>query len=110
MMAYSVDSLVILPSTSFGTPRDDHVAQARRRAFEAQVRRLRGDQGMCHEQLAHAAGLDRTYVGSVERGERTIALDNIWLLADTLEVGPERLLAEPDPRPARIRSAHPTDL
>jgi transcriptional regulator with XRE-family HTH domain len=38
--------------------------------------------------------LDRTYVGSVERGERNIALDNIWRLADTLGVDPGELIGD----------------
>jgi transcriptional regulator with XRE-family HTH domain len=71
--------------------RDDFSAR-RRAAFGARVRALRRERGWSQEQLAHAAGLDRTYVGSVERGERNIALDNIWLLADTLHVKPADLL------------------
>lgn len=64
----------------------------RRRAFGQRVRELRHQVGLSQEALAHEAGLDRTYVGSVERGERNISLDNIWLLADTLGVPPSRLI------------------
>ena len=74
------------------TPRS--AASRRRAAFGSQVRELRTRRGWSQEQLAHEAGLDRTYVGSVERGERNIALDNIWLLADTLDVSPADLLLE----------------
>lgn len=42
--------------------------------------------------LANKAGLDRTYVGEVERGERNIALKNIEKLAKALGVSPEDLL------------------
>ena len=41
---------------------------------------------MSQEELAHMAGLDRTYVGGVERGERNLALDNIHRLAAALGV------------------------
>ena len=65
---------------------------ARRRAFGERVRTLRTAAGMSQETLGHLAGLDRTYVGSVERGERNVSLDNIWKLADTLSVKPSDLL------------------
>jgi transcriptional regulator with XRE-family HTH domain len=64
---------------------------ARRRAFGDRVRELRKGRGLSQEQLGHVAGLDRTYIGGVERGERNISLDNIWLLADALNVSPSDL-------------------
>jgi transcriptional regulator with XRE-family HTH domain len=70
------------------------IAQRRRAAFGSRVRALRTDRGWSQERLAHEAGLDRTYIGSVERGERNIALDNIWLLADTLGVAPADLVQD----------------
>jgi transcriptional regulator with XRE-family HTH domain len=48
---------------------------------------------MSQEQLAQKAGIDRSYVGGVERGERNISLDNIAKLAAALKV-PPRLLFE----------------
>lgn len=65
----------------------------RRRAFGVRLRELRTGAGLTQEGLAHLADLDRTYVGSVERGERNIALDNIWRLADALKVHPTEFLA-----------------
>ena len=46
---------------------------------------------LSQEALADLAGIHRTCVGSVERGGRNIALDNIWALADALGVSPARL-------------------
>lgn len=63
----------------------------RRRAFGARVRALRETRGFSQETLAEYAGIHRTYVGSVERGERNIALDNIHALADALGVPPREL-------------------
>lgn len=57
-----------------------------RRAFGLRVRALRTAQGLSQEALADEAGLHRTYVGSVERGERNIGLDNIHALANALGV------------------------
>ena len=58
----------------------------RRRAFGARVRQLRLELGWSQESLAEQAGLHRTYVGSLERGERNVGLDNIHALADALKV------------------------
>jgi transcriptional regulator with XRE-family HTH domain len=73
-------------------PKPNHRQIERRRAFGARVRELRKPLGLSQEQLGQVAGLDRTYVGSVERGERNIGLDNIWVLADALGVHPRDLL------------------
>mgnify|MGYP001575157250 CR=1 FL=1 len=40
--------------------------------------------GISQEELADRAGLHRTYVGSVERGERNISVDSMECLADSL--------------------------
>lgn len=65
---------------------------ARRRAFGRRLRALREARALSQEGLAALAGIHRTYVGSVERGERNIALDNINALADALGVSPARLV------------------
>jgi transcriptional regulator with XRE-family HTH domain len=41
---------------------------------------------MSQEELAHRSGLDRSYVGSIERGERNVSIDNIAVLAHALSV------------------------
>lgn len=67
---------------------------AHRQAFGARVAELRKQKkptGWSQERLAHEAGMDRSYVGDVERGGRNIALDNIWRLAEALGVRPSDL-------------------
>jgi transcriptional regulator with XRE-family HTH domain len=44
------------------------------------------------ERLAHDAGVHRTYVGSVERGETNISIDNIERLARALGIEPADLM------------------
>jgi len=56
---------------------------------------MREQLGLSQEALADAAGLHRTYVGSVERGERNISIDNIDRLAIALNVSPASLLEKP---------------
>ena len=58
------------------------------------LRRLRGERGLSQEALADLAGLHRTYVGSIERSERNVSLDNIDRLAASLKVTVPQLLAE----------------
>jgi transcriptional regulator with XRE-family HTH domain len=65
---------------------------AQRAAFGQRVRELRLERDQSQEGLAHAAGLDRSYVGGVERGERNVSLDNIYRLAAALAAPASSLL------------------
>ncbi|WP_345785220.1 helix-turn-helix transcriptional regulator [Roseisolibacter sp. H3M3-2] len=62
------------------------------RAFGLKVRDVRIARGLSQEQLAAACGLDRTYIGGVERGERNLGLLNIVRIARTLSLKPAELL------------------
>lgn len=62
------------------------------RAFGDRVRTVRIDRGWSQERFADLCGLHRTYVGSVERGERNVSLLNIWAISDALKVHPSQLL------------------
>jgi transcriptional regulator with XRE-family HTH domain len=57
-----------------------------RAVFGANLRHLRHAAGLSQEALADLAGLHWTYVGSVERGERNVSIDNICRLAWALGV------------------------
>lgn len=60
--------------------------------FAGNVRRLRTERGMSQEQLAEAAGVHRTYVGMLERGEKNVTIYNIERIAKALAVDPSVLL------------------
>ncbi|WP_039944426.1 helix-turn-helix domain-containing protein [Thermicanus aegyptius] len=62
-----------------------------RTEFGQRVRELRARCGMSQEMLAHRAGLDRTYISGVERGERNISIVNIEKIASALCVSVEYL-------------------
>lgn len=55
-----------------------------RRVFAANIKERRISAGLSQEALGNKAGLHRTYMGSVERGERNISIDNIEKLAIAL--------------------------
>lgn len=56
------------------------------------VRFHRQRKGLTQETLAHDAGLDRTYIGCVERGEMNISVLNLKYLAEVLDVKVSELL------------------
>lgn len=54
--------------------------------FGQKLRAVRKDKGISQERLAELAGLHRTYVSSVERGERNVSIETIEKLANALKV------------------------
>lgn len=64
--------------------------------FAGNVRRLRRQRGMSQEQLAEAAGVHRTYVGMLERGEKNVTIYNIERIATALGVDASALLKHSD--------------
>lgn len=62
--------------------------------FAQNVRTRRNAKGLSQEELAELAGLHRTYIGSIERAERNVSLDNIERLALALAATPASLLTE----------------
>ena len=60
------------------------------------IKKIRGDLGISQEQLALLSGIDRTYIGGVERGERNIGLINLVRIAKALKVPCSRLVKDVD--------------
>jgi transcriptional regulator with XRE-family HTH domain len=59
--------------------------------FGQRVRELRKAKGYSQEGFAAECGLDRTYMGGVERGERNLALRNIEQIALALKMSISKL-------------------
>lgn len=57
-----------------------------RTIFGKRVRELRKAKGFSQESFADAVGVHRTYIGSIERGEQNVSLDNIERIAKALSV------------------------
>ena len=66
-------------------------ARGVRIAFGLHLREMRLQRHLSQEMLADLAGLHRTYIGAVERGERNPTLVNIARLARALELQPADL-------------------
>lgn len=65
------------------------------KAFGDMVRLYRKRLGYSQEELAGRAGIHRTYIGGIERGERNPTLAMIHRLARALDIPPSRLLEDP---------------
>lgn len=63
--------------------------------FGQRLIELRKAKGWSQEHLALESGLARSYLGGVERGQRNIAVLNIYRLAEALGVTPSSLLEPP---------------
>ena len=63
-----------------------------RRIVARNLKRLRRERGLSQEELADLAGLNRNYVGMVERQENAPTVDTLEALAKALQVDPVRLL------------------
>jgi transcriptional regulator with XRE-family HTH domain len=72
-----------------------------RHLFGEAVRRARRNAGLSQEELADLAGLDRTYIGGVERGERNAGLVALQKIADGLGLPLAKLFADVKPRGKR---------
>lgn len=76
------------------------------------LKRLRAQTGLSQEELAHRAGVDRTYVSSLERCVYAAGIDLVARLAKELGVEATELLRQPQekagPYPADVRTGSRT--
>lgn len=64
--------------------------------FARNLRHWRRERGLSQEALAHLAGIDRTYVSSLERLRYCPTLEMVELLSNALKVDADLLLRKPD--------------
>lgn len=74
-----------------------------KRVLAQNIVRLRRSKGFSQEELADVCGLHRTYVGSVERGERNVTLSTLEVFAVALGVSVTDLLTKDAHAPHRPR-------
>jgi transcriptional regulator with XRE-family HTH domain len=63
-------------------------------AFGKILKDKRMKEGLSQEELAFRSGLHRTYAGSVERGERNLSLENIFVFARALNCHAKDLIPD----------------
>ena len=100
-------------------PRSSAKSFTLRQVFARNVRVVRVNAGVSQEHLADEAQLDRTFIGSLERGERNISIDNIERIAKVVGHPPHELLRPDFPqlhnlddtltRAPRTRRLYPTE-
>jgi len=58
------------------------------------IRRIRQERALSQEDLAHKAGLDRTYISAIERGVRNITIKSLSKILVALELDIDMFSAE----------------
>jgi transcriptional regulator with XRE-family HTH domain len=71
--------------------------KALQKLFGRNVRQLREAHGLTQEEFSRKAGINRSYLGGVERGQRTICMDIIAKIAQALAVSPDVLFKSDSP-------------
>lgn len=72
------------------------IAENIQQQFGKAIRKLRLEKGLSQEAFAAKCGLDRTYISSIERGKRNVALKNIALISSALDISMSKLFKEVD--------------
>ncbi|BEG76408.1 MULTISPECIES: helix-turn-helix domain-containing protein [Alcaligenaceae] len=73
-------------------------------AFGAAVRALRTERGIAQETLAHLAGVERSHMGKVERGEHMPTLAIVFKIAGALDCSTAVLMAEAESQLGKPRA------
>ncbi|MGK5035931.1 helix-turn-helix domain-containing protein [Janthinobacterium sp. LB3P118] len=63
-------------------------------AFGGAVRATRSERGVSQEELAHKSGIDRSYLGAIERGDQNAGLLHLTRIAEALSLSLAELMAK----------------
>jgi len=63
-------------------------------AFGSAVRRARSERGLSQEELSHRAGIDRSYMSSIERGGQNVGLMSVKRIARALDMAAAELFLD----------------
>lgn len=66
------------------------------KVFASNLKKYRTQKGLSQETFAEMAGLHRTYISAIERGKRSIALENIQKIANALNIDTYLLFVDQD--------------
>ncbi|MDQ3577990.1 MAG: helix-turn-helix domain-containing protein, partial [Actinomycetota bacterium] len=72
-------------------PRDPAEIELRRRAFAVQLRQIRTDKGLTQEQVAHNAGIDRSFYVDIENARHSVSVDKVFAISDAMGVPIEEI-------------------
>jgi len=59
--------------------------------FGARMVKIRKTKGITQEQLANMAGIERSYMGAIERGERNPTLKKVYQISKALQTQAQNL-------------------
>ena len=65
-----------------------------RKAFGVAVSKLRVQKGLTQESLSGLAGIARSHLAALEKGEKIAKMDTVWRIAEALGVRPSELVRE----------------
>jgi len=68
-----------------------------KKQFGENLRQIRKSYGFSQEELAFASGIDRSYLGKIERGQVNLTIEKLYILAATIGCSPRELIPNPQP-------------
>ena len=78
--------------------------------FGEAVRTLRKARGFSQEAFSDACGIDRSYMGGIERGEHNLALVNILKIIEALDMQPSEFFSALDQRKSKRPNSAVADI